>query len=240
MNIALIFAGGTGQRMNSVSIPKQFLKVHNKPIIVHTIEKFQKASCIDSIIVVSLSSYIDEMYKLKEEYGLSKVHSIIPGGDTGQLSIYNGLIEAKKISKTDEDIVLIHDGVRPMIDETTILNNIDCVKKNGNAITISKAIETMVVVDDNGTVENVLNRNYCSMARAPQSFYLKDIYSAHVQALSNGISNFIDSAMLMKKYGAKLHTVLGRVNNIKITTPMDFFMFKAILDANETEQIKVL
>lgn len=239
MNIVVIFAGGTGQRMNSVSLPKQFLKVHDKPIIVHTIEKFQNTSSIDKIVVVSIASYIDEVKRLKEVYNLTKIASIVEGGVSGQLSIYNGLVEAKKISTSNDDIVLIHDGVRPLIDEETINENIECVKNNGNAITISKAIETVVVIN-NDVVDNVLDRHFCNLARAPQSFYLKDILECHKKALNDGRTDFIDSAMLMKTYGHKLHTVLGPVNNIKITTPMDFFMFKAILDAKENEQIKIL
>ena len=239
MNIVVIFAGGTGQRMNSVSLPKQFLKVHDKPIIVHTIEKFQNTSSIDKIVVVSIASYIDEVKRLKEVYNLTKIASIVEGGASGQLSIYNGLVEAKKISTSNDDIVLIHDGVRPLIDEETINENIECVKNNGNAITISKAIETVVVINDD-VVENVLDRHFCNLARAPQSFYLKDILECHKKALNDSRTDFIDSAMLMKTYGHKLHTVLGPVNNIKITTPMDFFMFKAILDAKENEQIKIL
>ena len=239
MNIVVIFAGGTGQRMNSVSLPKQFLKVHDKPIIVHTIEKFQNTSSIDKIVVVSIASYIDEVKRLKEVYNLTKIASIVEGGASGQLSIYNGLVEAKKISTSNDDIVLIHDGVRPLIDEETINENIECVKNNGNAITISKAIETVVVINDD-VVDNVLDRHFCNLARAPQSFYLKDILECHKKALNDNRTDFIDSAMLMKTYGHKLHTVLGPVNNIKITTPMDFFMFKAILDAKENEQIKIL
>ena len=137
MNIALIFAGGTGQRMNSVSLPKQFLIVHGKPILVHTVSHFQECNEIDKIIIVSLKDYIDEVKKLVNEFKLDKVISIVPGGKTGQESIFNGLAEAKKISNSNKDIVLVHDGVRPIIDDVTIKNNIKCLKENGNSITIA-------------------------------------------------------------------------------------------------------
>lgn len=239
MNIAIIFAGGTGQRMNSVSIPKQFLKVHDKEIIVHTIEHFQKCEMIDKIIVVSLEDYIDKVYELKDKYRLSKICSVVKGGSTGQESIYNGLIEAKRTSLDNNDIVIIHDGVRPIIDDKTIRENIVCVKKNGSAITVAKSVETALIIEKDN-VEDVIDRSKCYLGRAPQSFYLKDIFAAHEKANSMNKHDFIDSAMLMKYFGHKLFIVDGPQNNIKVTTPMDFFMFKAILDAKENEQIKLV
>ena len=112
MNIAVIFAGGTGQRMNSASLPKQFLMIHGKPILVHTIEKFQMAEGIDKIVVVSLKDYIPMVEDLKRKFNLNKIVSIVSGGANGQESIFNGLLEAEKHSASDQDIVLIHDGVR--------------------------------------------------------------------------------------------------------------------------------
>ncbi len=120
MNFAVIFAGGTGQRMNTESLPKQFLKVHGKEIIVHTIEHFQYCEDIDGIVVVCISSFIDFMKELKEKYKLNKILKIVPGGDCGQSSIFNGLSAIKEFSHSDNDIVLIHDGVRPLIDKATI------------------------------------------------------------------------------------------------------------------------
>ena len=239
MNIAVIFAGGTGQRMNSVSVPKQFLVVHGKPIIVHTIEKFQNCDEIDSIVVVCLEGYINNLYELKEKYNLSKITKVVPGGESGQLSIYNGLVAAKEISKSTKDIVLIHDGVRPIIDDITIKNNIACVKQNGSAITVAKSVETVLVLSDE-KINNVVNRDMCYLGRAPQSFYLNEILENHNKALKQNITNFIDSAMLMKHFGKELFIVNGPVNNIKITTAMDFFMFKAYLDAKESDQIKLV
>ena len=124
MNIAVIFAGGTGQRMNSVSLPKQFLIVHGKPIIVHTVSHFQECDEIDKIVIVSLADYIDTVKNLCNEYNLTKVVSVVAGGSTGQESIYNGLTEAKKISTSAKDIVLVHDGVRPIINDETIKNKV--------------------------------------------------------------------------------------------------------------------
>lgn len=240
MNRALIFAGGTGQRMGIASVPKQFLLAYSKPIIVHTIEHFQNCQEIDSIVVVCLNEYISYMNSLIEEYNLTKVVSVVPGGDCGQASIFNGLKELIRLyGDNNDDIVLIHDGVRPLINEQLILDNICCVKNNGNSITVSKAIETVVLLD-NDMVDKVMDRKFCNIAKAPQCFYLKDIYFNHLKAISESKFDFIDSAMLMQYYGTKIHTVNCSSENIKITTPMDYYLFKAILDARENEQIKLL
>lgn len=240
MNRVLIFAGGTGQRMGTSSVPKQFLLAYSKPIIVHTIEHFQKCNRIDSIVVVCLEEYIPYMNSLVAEYKLTKVVSVVPGGDCGQASIFNGLKELVRLyGQNNDDIVLIHDGVRPLISEQLISDNIDCVLSNGNSITVAKAVETVVLLNDE-TVDKVMDRKYCNIAKAPQCFYLKDIYANHLKAIEEGKLDFIDSAMLMQHYGAKIHTVQCSSENLKITTPMDYYLFKAILDARENEQIKFL
>lgn len=237
MNIAVIFAGGTGKRINSRSVPKQFLEVHGKPVLVYTLEKFNAHSRIDKIVLVCVEPWISQALRLISKYHLDKVITVIPGGDSGQNSIFLGISKAKELSIDDRDIVLIHDGVRPMIDEDTISTCLDCASKNGNAITTAPATETIFISDRNGNVDDILNRSRCLMARAPQCFYLKDIYSAHLKANSEGRDDFIDSAMMMKHYGAELHTVPGPVENIKITTATDFYLFRALLDAQESMQI---
>ena len=129
MNIAVIFAGGVGRRMNTKDRPKQFLLVHGKPIIVHTIEIFEHHQEIDGIIVVCVEDWIPYMQEMKYRYRLDKIGKIVPGGETGQLSIYNGLCAARDVYGVNDNIVLIHDGVRPLIDERTISDNIHCVQK---------------------------------------------------------------------------------------------------------------
>ena len=213
--------------MGDSSVPKQFLLAYSKPIIVHTIEHFERCSQIDGIVVVCLENYIDYMLRLKEEYGLTKIVSVVPGGPTGQASIDN------------DDIVLVHDGVRPLIDEKLIADNIACVKANGNSVTVANAAETVVLLGGD-VVDKVMDRKFCRLAKAPQCFYLKDIYAAHLRAAAEGIDDFIDSAVLMQHYGAKIHTVNCSTLNLKITTPTDYYLFKAILDARESEQIKLL
>lgn len=237
MNIAVIFAGGTGQRMNTASKPKQFLELHGKPIIIYTLEYFQKHSQIDDIIVVCLSSWIDYCKDLLYKYHITKVLKVVPGGNSGQESIFNGLEAAHQISKDKKAIVLIHDGVRPLINESLITDCITAVKESGSAITVSPAIETILIKNPDGNIGNILKRSDCEMAKAPQCFYLKDIYKCHLKAQKEGKTDFIDSASLMQYYGYKLNAVEGPMENIKITTPSDFYIFRAIMDARENLQI---
>lgn len=238
MNAALIFAGGTGTRMKVKDKPKQFLELNGKPIIIHTIENFDDHPEIDVIVVVCIEGWIDFLYEKLKKFNIKKVIKVVPGGNSGQESIRNGLYAIRDyIKEYDNDIVLIHDGVRPLINAKLISDNIQCVKENGNAITVVPAIETIIEIDDVGDISNVADRSHCRMARAPQSFYLKDILEAHYKSIEDGELEMIDSAMLMQHYGARLHTVVGPVENIKITTPLDYHIFRAVVMARENEQI---
>lgn len=235
MNIAVIFAGGSGKRMNTVAKPKQFLELNGKPIIVYTLEIFDNLPEIDGIIVVCIKEWIHYMNKLIRKFELTKILEVVQGGDTGQDSIYNGLLTAKKYGNNDS-IVLIHDGVRPLINEKTILDNIKMVKATGSCITCIPATETFVVKQDNGSL-HIPTRSNSLIARAPQSFRLGDIFSAHEKARAANIHDFIDSCTMMSYYGHKLSTIIGPVENIKITTPTDFFIFRAIEEVHENQQI---
>lgn len=239
MNYALIFAGGTGQRMNTKGKPKQFLELNGKPIIIHTIEHFDEHQQIDGIVVVCLKNWIDYLLSLLTKFNIRKVVAVIEGGNSGQESIRNGLFYLRDnlTISPDKDIILIHDGVRPLINKELISDNIYSVLKYGNAITVTSAIETIIEINQDNIVETVEDRSKCRLARAPQSFILSEIIGAHEKSLLDHTEDMIDSAMLMKHYGAVLHTVEGPCENIKITTPSDFFIFKAIIDAKENSQI---
>ena len=237
MNTAVIFAGGSGTRMNSKDKPKQFLLVHGKPIIVHTIEVFQNHSDIDAIVVVCIQDWIDHMAELQFRYRLDKIKKIVPGGATGQLSIFSGLEAAEEISQGDDDIVLIHDGVRPLITPEELSLNIESVKKHGSAITCVKTKETVVLVNDEDKVVKVPDRAHSYVAKAPQSFRLKDILAAQRKAISEGYNNMIDSCTLMQQYGYETYCIIGNYENMKITTPDDFYTFRALYDARENQQL---
>lgn len=233
--IAVIFAGGSGKRMNTKAKPKQFLELHGKPIIIYTLELFDQHPMIDHIVVACIESWIPYLKELLRRFEIKKVVEIVPGGKTGQDSIYNGLEAAERHSSKDS-IVLIHDGVRPLIEEKTITDNIEEVKKSGSCITCVPATETLVVKQENNTL-HIPERSNSLIARAPQSFILSDILDAHRKARQENRHDFIDSCTLMSHYGHKLSTIIGPVENIKITTPTDFFMFRAIIDVKENSQI---
>lgn len=236
MNIALIFAGGTGQRMHSKTLPKQFLELHGKPILIYTLEHFQRHRQIEGIVLVCVEGWLDYCQDLLKKYHITKVKAVVPGGKTGQQSIWNGLQKAAELFPADS-VILIHDGVRPLIDEEIITRDIESVHKNGSAITVSPAIETVTLKQDNGVVGEILDRSRCQMAKAPQCFYLNEIVEAHQKAQKENRNDFIDSASLMHYYGHSLFTVEGSAENIKITTPSDFYLFRALLDARENSQI---
>ena len=234
-NIAVIFAGGAGRRMQTVSKPKQFLELNGKPVIIYTLELFDNHPEIDGIVVVCIKDWIPYLKKQLKKFEINKVDVIVPGGETGQESIYNGLVAAKE--RYGENCnVLIHDGVRPLITEKTISDNIECVNKNGNCITCVPAIETFVVTQEDGSLE-IPSRKDSLIARAPQTFRLKDILTVHEDARKNGKSDYIDSCTMMSSYGYPMHTIIGPMENIKITTPTDFFIFRAMVEVHENQQI---
>lgn len=232
MNVALIFAGGVGFRMGNKGLPKQFLEVHRKPVIIYTLEHFYKNNDVEAIVISCKPDWIDYLKELISKFSIGKVVSIVEGGETGQESIYNGLLEIEKLYSNDS-IVLIHDGVRPVINQKIINMNIDSVRKHGSAITSCPPVETFVQIDKSNKVTGVNDRSLSRLAKAPQSFFLNDILSAHKRALSENYFEAIDSCSLMAHYGFEVHLVEGITENIKITTPIDFFLFKSILDANE-------
>lgn len=237
MNIAVIFAGGSGKRMNNTACPKQFLELKNKPIIIYTLEHFDNHPEIDAIVIACIKEWIPHLEKLIKQYGLSKVRSIVPGGQTGQESIYRGLCAAEACAEGNDDaIALIHDGVRPLINSQLISDNIAKVRECGSSITCAQAIETFMVKREDGELY-IPKRESSMMARAPQCFYLKDIIGSHRKAIEEGRDDFIDCCMMMDHYGYKLGQVEGPIENIKITTPMDFYVFRAIIELREHQQL---
>ena len=212
MATALIFAGGTGKRMNTRSKPKQFLEIHGKPVIIYTLEHFEYHEEIVNIVVVCVKEYIEELKGLLRRFGITKVKKIVPGGDTGHDSIYQGLLAMEEFAE-NEDIVLIHDGVRPLIDEELITLNINAVKKYGNAITCEADKESQI-----------------------RSFYYGEIKTLYAMAEEDGIKS-IDSAQLCSLYHKELHMVKSTSNNMKITEPADFYICRALYDALEGQQV---
>lgn len=238
MNIAVIFAGGVGSRMHSKERPKQFLEIHGKPIIIHTLEVFENHPQIDAIVIACVENGISHLDNLLKKFNLKKVQRIVPGGATGQESIYNGLCAAEELAGNEKSIVLIHDGVRPLIYEKTITDNIDCVKAHNSCITCVPVKETVLLVNEKtNAVDSIPARRNSRLARAPQSFWLDQILSMHRKARHDELFDFVDSCTMMQHYGETLYLIEGPQENIKITTPDDFYSMRALLDARENAQI---
>ena len=173
MNYALIFAGGTGQRMNTKTRPKQFLELYGKPIILYTIETFENHPAIDGIVVVCLKDWIPFLKKKIAHYDIAKVIDVVPGGVTGQESIRNGLAALEEAVGRDH-AVFVHDGVRPLVSDETIARCADSMVTHGNAVSVTPAIET-IVQEEGGTVTNIIDRAACRMAKAPQCFNIGEL-----------------------------------------------------------------
>lgn len=236
MNIAIIFAGGSGVRMGT-GIPKQFLEINGVPIIIHTLQLFQYHEEIDKIYLAVLEEYIDYMESLVDDYHLTKVVCVLPGGGTAQDTIYNALKQAEAENPGDS-IVLLHDGVRPFVDYDVISRNIADVKKYGNAITSTSCYETIVISKDGRSVGSVPFRKETFSVQAPQSFRLKDILKAHdyVRSLPTRYDNMVDACTILASQGLSVHLVEGNRGNIKVTTPEDVYTFRALLQYKESEQ----
>ena len=241
MNIAVIFAGGSGLRMHTKSRPKQFLDLNGKPIIIYTLELFDNHPGIDAIVVACIESWIPFLEKQLRKFEINKVVKVVPGGNSGQDAICNGLCAAEgdvrgRSVDSEKATVLIHDGVRPLITEETITDNINKVEEVGSCITCIPATETLIVKQADGSLE-IPSRADSLIARAPQSFRLSDIMAAHRRALEEEKGDFIDSCTMMSHYGYKLGTIIGPMENIKITTPTDFFVLRAMVKVHEDQQI---
>ena len=235
-NIAIIFAGGTGQRLNNGenSIPKQFLKINEKPIIIHTLELFQNHHSIDKIYIAIHPDYYEYMQELVKHYYITKTAGIVKGGATGQDSIYNALKLAQS-ENPEDSIVLIHDGVRPNITEDVITKNIECAKKNGNAITCTSCFETILVSENGKNPQHVPYRKHTYSAQAPQSFHLGEIVQAHesTRKVNPNYTDIVDSCTLFKTLNKPTDMIFGNRGNIKITTIEDLYILRAFIRYKE-------
>lgn len=236
MNIAIIFAGGSGVRMGA-GVPKQFLEINGKPILIHTLQLFQEHEEIDKIYLAMSPDYILYTEQLILDYRIDKVAAIVEGGETAQDSIYHALSKARE-ENSEDSIVLIHDGVRPFVEYSVISDNIASVKEFGSAITCTNCYETIMISKDGETVDSLPLRKESYSAQAPQSFYLKDILEAHeaIRATETRYENMVDACTIYRTLGRQPHIVMGNRGNIKVTTPEDVYMFRALLQYKENEQ----
>ena len=239
-NVAVIFAGGVGSRMNHPDGPKQFIKVKDKPIIVYTLEHFQDHPSIDAIYISCVEEGIELMQQLVDKYKITKVKTIVKGGSSSQESIYNGISAAVDDTDNDDDTcVLIHDGVRPIINNKLISDNIAAVHRYGSAISSIPAFETVASSLDGGElVESVENRDHMYVLQAPQSFRLHTIHNAHQRSIEEGtMGKFIDQAHMMNHYGHDLHMIEGFRGNVKVTVPLDLAYFTFLVESGEFKNV---
>lgn len=232
MNIAVIIAGGSGQRMKQ-EIPKQFLNVNDKPVIIYTLTAFQTHPDIDEIGVVCIDGWHDILAAYARQYKIDKLKWIVLGGKNGQASIRNGVFEAEK-RYSGEDILLIHDAIRPMVSHEIISDCIVQCKRYGSAIAVTPCNTAVLRKTEKTSTfsQEVVLREELAMTQTPQAFPVGKLAEIHRQALQKGITNSVASCTLMIEMGEEVHFAIGSETNIKLTTPDDLEIFKALLSLN--------
>lgn len=235
-NVALLIAGGSGNRMGQ-SIPKQFLTVNERPVIVYTLEAFQKHPEIDAIGVVCISGWETVLQAYANQFNITKLKYIIPGGKNGQDSIRNGVYELEKHFAAD-DIVLIHDAIRPMVSADIISDCIRVTREKGNAITVIPCAEAMLETEDGMSSSGSYPRDRLKRTQTPQGFHIGEICNLHRRALEAGITNSVASCTLMIEMNENVYFSIGSEKNIKLTTVEDIDIFKALLMAKRSDWLK--
>lgn len=239
MNIALLTAGGTGNRMGQ-DIPKQFMTIDNKPVIIYTMEAFQRHPEIDGICVICLKGWEVVLQSYANQYNITKLKWIFEGGNSNQGSIYKGLVGLKQAGCSDDDIILVQDGVRPLVSERIISENISTCKKFGYAVTGLTCKEAiMEQVDD--TVRKIdIPRERLVRTQTPHTYRLGTLIEGHQIAKEKGVENTVASCTLFSAIGVSdQHLVRGsEQNGLKLTSPEDVELFKALLHSTKETWLK--
>lgn len=236
MNIALLIAGGSGQRMNQ-DIPKQFINVFDRPVIVYTLEAFQKHPSIDAIAVVCLEGWQEILKAYARQFDIDKLRWIFPGDKNGQSSIRNGIMGLNEVCAKD-DMVIIHDAIRPLVSQEIVSYNISCCQQHGSAITVIPCAEAMLVSDNQESSKEMIHRGRLARTQTPQSFYLDKLVWAHEEAERRQITDSIATCTLMIDLGEELFFSTGSEKNLKLTTTDDIEIFKALLHSRKDEWMK--
>lgn len=237
MNIAILTAGGIGSRTHQ-DLPKQFITVDNKPIIIYTLEAFQQHPNIDEIYVACLEGWNLVLEAYAKQFNITKLKKIVIGGATGQGSIYNALKAIREDHTEDDIVVLIHDGNRPMVSQDIITDNIVKQSIYGSAVTVIPTAEVVFVSKDGESSNEALNREELWRTQTPHAYRFDELWNVHCQALKDGVTNTAASCSLMQKYGYTTYFSKGSEKNIKITTVEDIEIFKALLNARNDAWIK--
>ena len=234
--VALLIAGGSGNRMHQ-DIPKQFITVNERPVIVYTLEAFERHPEIDAIAVVCIEGWEQVLWAYAKQFNITKLQYIVPGGKNGQDSIRNGVYELEKHFDKD-DIVLIHDAIRPMVSAEIISDNIRVAREYGNAITVIPCAEAMMQTEDGMVSVGSYPRDRLKRTQTPQAFKIGDICDLHRRALEAGITNSVASCTLKIEMGEQVYFSAGSEKNIKLTTVEDIDIFKALLGAKRSDWLK--
>lgn len=238
MNISLLIAGGSGNRMGQ-DIPKQFMHVDGCPIIIHTMQCFQRHPDIDAIAVVCLNGWETVLQAYANQFNITKLKHIFPGGKSGMESIHNGIYGLQDCGYNAEDLVLIHDSVRPLLSQDIISSNIAICKAYGYAITGIKCREAILESEDGFTTRVSIPRDKLIRTQTPQTFRLGNIINVHEDARDKGIVDSVASCTLVAEVGGReMHIVPGSEKNIKITTVEDLEILKALMHTSKDEWLK--
>lgn len=235
-NIGLLIAGGSGARMHQ-NVPKQFLTVNERPVIVYTLEAFQNHADIDAIAVVCIEGWEQVLWAYAKQFNITKLKYVVPGGKNGQDSIRNGVYELEKHYAKD-DIVLIHDAIRPMVSAEIISDCIVKAKQYGCAIATIPCAEAMMQTEDGVVSTGSYPRDNLKRTQTPQGFPIGKICDLHRRALEAGITNSVASCALMIEMGEQVHFSAGSEKNIKLTTVEDIDIFKALLLSKRSDWLK--
>jgi 2-C-methyl-D-erythritol 4-phosphate cytidylyltransferase len=240
MNYALIIAGGSGNRMGQ-NIPKQFINVYDKPIIIYTLESFQRHPMIDAIEVVCLEGWHDMLWAYANQFNISKLQGVVAGGGSAQESIRNGVfaLEGKLAS---DDIVVIHDGIRPLVDATVLTDVVEKAQKYGNGVTSLPYNEQIFIVnpDDESTTCQYIPRETLRRVSTPQAYCFGRLDEAYHEAFEKGIGMYGSAYTntMMVELGETLHFAAGSDKNIKLTTKDDLEMFKGYMKMDKDTWLK--
>lgn len=238
MNVAIIIAGGSGARMGQ-DIPKQFLNVYDKPVLLYTLQGFQEHQQIDAILVVCIDGWHDVLRAYAKQFGINKLEWIVSGGETGQESIRNGVYALENIC-SDDDIVIIHDGIRPLVDESVLTDVIEKCNQYGNAVTSLPYNEQIFVVDDEISTVKYIPRETLRRVSTPQAYKYGKLLQAYKTAFKEKIGIYGSSYTntMMVELGERLYFAKGSDKNIKLTTKDDLEMFKAYLKLEKDKWLK--
>ena len=234
--VALLTAAGSATRMGQ-DIPKQFMTINERPVIIYTLEAFQNHPSIDAIIVVCKEGWTNVLEAYAKQFNITKLKHVVVGGATGQESIRNGLNELKK-HYDKEDVVLIHDGNRPMVSEEIITDCIGVTIEKGCAIAAIPCIEAVLETNDGVESAKSYPREKLRRTQTPHGFRLGDICDLHKRAIEAGITDSVAACTMKVALGEKVYFSLGSEKNLKLTTVEDIDIFKALLNTSRPDWIK--